>query len=767
MASSRHYVPNYRRLPAGLLAILAVLAAAVLATGYGYYRHAARQLRLDAESSLHSIADLKANQLARWRMERLGDGLVLQDSPFFSTAAMDLEKNPRNSAVQNALRIRLLETQRAYGYQGCLLLNVKLKVLVSTGHPSSLKNSFLEKLALQTLATGKTHLTDLYLSGSPPRPVMVELIPLFKNPLHRSGQARALAVFTIDPARYLYTILARWPIKTASAESFLAERKEGWVVFLSPLRFKEHAPLQFSLPLSHRGLPAAAAVKGETGVTPGVDYRGVPVFAAIHSIPGTNWLMVAKIDQTEVLAPIRRRAMWTGLFLLLIMGTLGSVAVVGWQWRERRFLRHSLSSQSALAFEREKYQTTFQHAGLGIAQVALDGRWLEVNDQLCRMLGYSRDELLSMTFQDLTHPDDLKRDRSLYQNLRTGNLEKYSVEKRYVTKQRTTFWGNLTVALVRDSEGGPDHFISIIDDITEKKRAEDALKDSELRFKSLFENTMLGLYRTTPAGEILLANPALCGMLGYASFDELKQSNLEAANFHPSYPRDEFKSEIEEKGFVAGLEARWKRKDGRFIWIRESSRAIRDENDCIVYYEGTAEDITERKEAEEAARRKDDLIRMAGEIAKLGGWQFDTATGEGTWTDEVARIHGLNPEDPTSRDIGLQFYRGESKRKIQSALKDVVEKGLPYDLELDLIDAAGREKQVRTQGIPIQEHGKVVQVRGILMDITEQKAAQSRLRLLSEAVEQTHDAVLVTDAKARIVYVNPATETLSGYAANE
>ncbi|MEJ2422565.1 MAG: hypothetical protein P8018_12845 [Acidobacteriota bacterium] len=214
MASSRHYVPNYRRLPAGLLAILAVLAAAVLATGYGYYRHAARQLRLDAESSLHSIADLKANQLARWRMERLGDGLVLQDSPFFSTAAMDLEKNPRNSAVQNALRIRLLETQRAYGYQGCLLLNVKLKVLVSTGHPSSLKNSFLEKLALQTLATGKTHLTDLYLSGSPPRPVMVELIPLFKNPLHRSGQARALAVFTIDPARYLYTILARWPIKT-------------------------------------------------------------------------------------------------------------------------------------------------------------------------------------------------------------------------------------------------------------------------------------------------------------------------------------------------------------------------------------------------------------------------------------------------------------------------------------------------------------------------------------------------------------------------
>jgi PAS domain S-box-containing protein len=105
---------------------------------------------------------------------------------------------------------------------------------------------------------------------------------------------------------------------------------------------------------------------------------------------------------------------------------------------------------------------------------------------------------------------------------------------------------------------------------TERCRMEEALRESEERFRSLFENAVLGIYRTTPDGQILLANPALCKMLGYASFEELQQRNLEKDGFHPAYLRSSYKREIEKKGVIIGLEASWTMSDGGTVFVRES-----------------------------------------------------------------------------------------------------------------------------------------------------------------------------------------------------
>ncbi|MDP2036874.1 MAG: PAS domain S-box protein, partial [Ignavibacteria bacterium] len=133
----------------------------------------------------------------------------------------------------------------------------------------------------------------------------------------------------------------------------------------------------------------------------------------------------------------------------------------------------------------------------------------------------------------------------------------------------------------------------------ERKRAEEALLESEERFRNLYENAPIGLYRTTPDGKILLANRALIKMLGYSSFDELALRNLEHDGFEPSYERKEFISQIESQGEVHNLEARWLRHDGDVIVAKESAKAIRDANGKTLYFDGTVEDITERKIAEE------------------------------------------------------------------------------------------------------------------------------------------------------------------------
>ncbi len=135
-------------------------------------------------------------------------------------------------------------------------------------------------------------------------------------------------------------------------------------------------------------------------------------------------------------------------------------------------------------------------------------------------------------------------------------------------------------------------------EIVERKQAEESLRRAEERFRSIFLNTVIGLYRTTPDGQILLANPALVKMMGYQSFEELAKLNLEEGGFDSSTPRSMFKQRVEKKGTVLGLESVWIRRDGTKLFVRESAFAAKDEQGNTLYYEGTAEDITERKKAE-------------------------------------------------------------------------------------------------------------------------------------------------------------------------
>ena len=152
---------------------------------------------------------------------------------------------------------------------------------------------------------------------------------------------------------------------------------------------------------------------------------------------------------------------------------------------------------------------------------------------------------------------------------------------------------------------------------------------------------------------------------------------------------------------------------------------------CIV---GTVRDVTEHKLEEDARRHQESVLREAGQIAKVGGWSFDPASGEGEWTPEVARIHELPPTEITSRDMGLSFFQGENRAIIEAAIKEAQESGTPYDLELELITAKGNQRWVRTICNPVIENGRVVRLRGCIQDITDRKA--------SEAVIKQNDRLL-------------------------
>jgi two-component system, NarL family, sensor histidine kinase UhpB len=151
--------------------------------------------------------------------------------------------------------------------------------------------------------------------------------------------------------------------------------------------------------------------------------------------------------------------------------------------KRRTASRLSVNSNEA----EEGFRITFEEAAIGMAHVAVDGRWLRINRKLCEIVGYSREELLGKTFQDITYGADLDADLAHVQELLDGKAERYSMEKRYIRKDGSLVWINLAVSLLRDANGNPKYFISVVEDISERKRMEEALAQSHLELEAQVE----------------------------------------------------------------------------------------------------------------------------------------------------------------------------------------------------------------------------------------------------------------------------------------
>ncbi|OGS72261.1 MAG: hypothetical protein A2063_02805 [Gallionellales bacterium GWA2_60_142] len=149
----------------------------------------------------------------------------------------------------------------------------------------------------------------------------------------------------------------------------------------------------------------------------------------------------------------------------------------------------------------KEFRTTFELAAVGVAHVAPDGRWLRVNQRLCDMLGYSREELLNRTFQDITHHDDIELDLDYVQRILSGEITNYSIEKRYLHKDGRIVWGNLTVALVHHRDGSPNYFISVISDITERKKADQELQAYRQHLEEMVDDRTEQLRQAKEAAE--------------------------------------------------------------------------------------------------------------------------------------------------------------------------------------------------------------------------------------------------------------------------
>lgn len=243
-----------------------------------------------------------------------------------------------------------------------------------------------------------------------------------------------------------------------------------------------------------------------------------------------------------------------------------------------------------------RYRDPFDRVPVGLYRTTPAGRFSAVNPALVRMLRYpDRDTLLESDVRSL-YVEPGVRQRLLREIDRNGvALDLEFQLRRY---DGTHIWVKENAQAVTGPDGAVLFYEGSLEDVTERKQVEAALRASEERYRTLIENMPIGVYRTTPQGQILQANPALVAMLGYSSFEELAARNLEKEGFEPGYPRSQFRERLSRDGVITGMEAAWTRKDGSTIFVRENATLTR-RTDGQVFYDGTAEDISDRKRAEE------------------------------------------------------------------------------------------------------------------------------------------------------------------------
>jgi len=271
----------------------------------------------------------------------------------------------------------------------------------------------------------------------------------------------------------------------------------------------------------------------------------------------------------------------------------------------------------ALKESEQRFRRSFDDAAIGMALVGTDGRFLRTNRSLREILGYPEVELLGKTFQDITHPDDLDADLYHFDRILAGEMRAYQTEKRYMHKEGHVVWALLSVSMVHDEEGEPLYFVSQIQNISERKRAEEALKESEQRFRSTFEDApigvaLVGLPSSSPdsATRYLRVNRTLCEMLGYAEEELLSMTSSDVT--HPEdleESRARAERLVEAGGSKYTIEKRYVRSDGRVVWAMLNVSLVRDSEGSPSHFVSQYQDVTQRKETEEALRRSEERYR--------------------------------------------------------------------------------------------------------------------------------------------------------------
>jgi PAS domain S-box-containing protein len=498
--------PSKPRLHSGTFLSAAFL---LLATGIGALWYSAisayeTAVLRERGRELQAIAESRIDFVRLWLEERRGDAAVLAGQQLVArTLAPRAGRAGAYGAEDVAYQLEAI--REAYHYKAVTLLDRAGNRRAGAGPLSDFGRRATTDAALSAMAGGQVVVARSYHPEPDGRHhIDIDIAaPVADGSRPGTPVVGALA-FHLDSRMHLDPLLRRWPASSASGETFLFEGAGTDIIYLTSLRHAEAETLRRRT--DEAALPAAMAASGGQGFVEGLDYRGVAVLAAIGQVPDMPWYVVAKVDREEVLAPVRREALWSAMLSALLALALG-LAMFAW-WRRSRSelaLAQLAAAKDALAASEAHYRFLFEGSPLPMWIFDLETlAFLEVNDAALAQYGYSREEFLAMNLRDIRPPGQIPAlekavrdpDRSAMGGLWTHRRKDGSLIEVAIWRQDM------------DYAGRPARII-LAEDVTERIRAESMLRtflDAAPGVSALLR----------PDGVILVANEVTARALGQA-----------------------------------------------------------------------------------------------------------------------------------------------------------------------------------------------------------------------------------------------------------
>jgi PAS domain S-box-containing protein len=361
-----------------------------------------------------------------------------------------------------------------------------------------------------------------------------------------------------------------------------------------------------------------------------------------------------------------------------------------------------------------------------------------VNNRMSDLLGYEYDEIMGRSLGFFLFEEDLPDFQEKAARRRQGIAERY--ERKIRRKDNTILWAHVSATPIMDKEGLFQGSFAMFTDITERKEAERALLDSEKKYRSIFENAVEGMFQSTPDGQLITANPAMARIFGYATPEEMinQVHNIGLQLYSNEKDRRTFQQLLKEHGIAGGFEAPFYRQDRTVLWGSLNVRAVKDSTGNILYYEGTLEDITPRKSAEDELKKSEEKYRHIFENAVMGIYQV---TPEGKYLSAnpiLAAIHGYGSPEEMIDSVGdiTQLYVDPSRRT--ELTKIINEQGFVKGFEVIMRRKDGSLHWVSNTAQAIRDvDGTILSYEGTIEDITSRKLAEEGVKQLKHTLGGT------------------------------
>lgn len=407
----------------------------------------------------------------------------------------------------------------------------------------------------------------------------------------------------------------------------------------------------------------------------------------------------------------------------------------------------------------------YNHAPVGIAIFSKRGRCLYVNPAFCGMLGYHQEELLGTGYVSIIYKEEQDQ-RELYQAYQGWTHaydEEHHTELRIRHKRGTSVWLSLVLSLFGDNQEEEQYFIAYATDVTEKKDIQQTLSDNEDLYMLITENTPDMISFSSSDGVLQYISPSVEKMLGYKPSEMLGKRRMDFYHVEDAEHMRVY-GEYTESGV---MKKRARHKDGHYIWLELSFRILRDVDNQVTRIMSIGRNITERQKSEEN-------LAKAQRMAMIGSWNWDLVNNVIYYSKEIRRIYGdvLKAVEPNT-EAYMSVVCPEDADRVMKCFLDAVQSGVPGETTYRIILPGNLQKDIRAQWEVEKDQltGKLLQVIGMVQDVTEHRKMEERLRESEHRYKSLYEhnplGICAMDMEGKVLSMNASMENLTGYTRDE